>query len=257
MSLWIIGHLLAIGIGLSLGLIGGGGSVLAVPTLIYILGLPTSTAIAMSLIVVSIVSLIGIIPHWKQGNVNWKIALNFTPPAMLGAFLGARLGALPWISDTIQLVSFAVVMLIASYLMISKSKSPLHQKDAPKKHNSHSQSLPIAIALSGFGVGILTGFVGVGGGFAVIPALVLLGDIPMKKAVGTSLLIIAFNSTTGFLGYLDRVTIDWMLMISFATAAILGVLAGASLSKIISGAKLQTAFGYFLIAIAILILIKR
>ncbi len=255
MLLWIIGHLLAVGIGLSLGLIGGGGAVLAVPILIYVLGLPTSTAIAMSLIVVSIVSIIGIIPHWKQGNVNWKIAVNFTPPAMLGAFLGGRISALPWISDTMQLVSFAIVMLIASYLMISKSKSRLHKIDLSTKH--YSFPLAIGIALSGFGVGIITGFVGVGGGFAIIPALVLLGGIPMKKAVGTSLLIIAFNSATGFLGYLDRVTLDWNLMISFAGAAISGVLGGAYLARRIPGAKLQTAFGYFLVAIAILILIKR
>ena len=122
MATWITGHLLALFIGLSLGLIGGGGSILAVPILVYILGIDAKTAIAMSLAIVGIVSLIGVIPHWKQGNVNLKTAISFTPPAMLGAFLGARLAALPLITDTIQLVCFALIMLVASFFMIRQPK---------------------------------------------------------------------------------------------------------------------------------------
>jgi hypothetical protein len=159
------------------------------------------------------------------------------------------------VTDTLQLVSFAIIMLIASYLMIRKPKKPLGELSSPQKH--HPQYPWLAITLEGLGVGIITGFVGVGGGFAIIPALVLLGEIPMKQAIGTSLLIITFNSVTGFLGYLNQVNIDWNLMFSFTTAAALGVIVGAGLSQKISGTKLQTAFGYFLIAIAIFILIKR
>ncbi|MEL7078115.1 MAG: sulfite exporter TauE/SafE family protein [Cyanobacteria bacterium J06555_3] len=275
MATWITGHLLALLIGLSLGLIGGGGSILAVPILVYILGLNAKTAIAMSLAIVGIVSLIGVIPHGQQGNVNLKTALSFTPPAMLGAFLGARLAALPFVTDTIQLVSFAVMMLVASYFMIRKPQEVISDRvelSIPKKHNSKYAWL--AITLEGLGVGILTGFVGVGGGFAIIPALVLLGGIPMKEAIqrglgglpherlyqeaiGTSLLIITFKSATGFIGYLNQVAIDWNLMFTFTTVAILGVIWGAYFSGKIHGAKLQQAFGYFLIAIATFILIKR
>lgn len=258
MAIWIIGHLLAIVIGLSLGLIGGGGSILTVPILVYVLGLEAKTAIAMSLAIVGTVSLIGLIPHWQQGNVNLKTALSFTPPAMLGAFLGARLAALPFITDTLQLICFAVMMLIASYFMLRQPKTDLNEPvelSIPKK--PQFQYPWLSIILEGLAVGIITGFVGVGGGFAIIPALVLLGGIPMKEAIGTSLLIITFKSATGFLGYLNQVNIDWLLMVSFTLAAAIGVLGGANLTRKIQAAKLQQAFGYFLIAIAVLILIKR
>lgn len=258
MATWITGHLLALLIGLSLGLIGGGGSILAVPILVYVLGLNAKTAIAMSLAVVGIISLIGVVSHWKQGNVNLKTAFSFTPPAMLGAFLGARLAAFPVITDTIQLVCFALMMLVASYFMIRKpsEKSSDHVELAtPQKHQPKYPWL--AITLEGLGVGILTGFVGVGGGFAIIPALVLLGGIPMKEAIGTSLLIITFKSATGFVGYLGQVEIDWNLMLTFTTVAILGVIWGAYFSGKIRSEKLQQGFGYFLIAVATFILTKR
>lgn len=281
MATWIAGHLLALLIGLSLGLIGGGGSILAVPILVYVLGLDAKSAIAMSLAIVGIVSLIGVIPHWKLGNVNLKTAFSFTPPAMLGAFLGARLAALPFVTDTIQLVCFAVMMIVASYFMIRKpTKERLNKLDSELEKGSsslakdssyqlsatnyeperseHQPKYPwLAITLEGLGVGIVTGFVGVGGGFAIIPALVLLGGIPMKEAIGTSLLIITFKSATGFMGYLSQVAIDWNLMLTFSTVAILGIIWGAYFSGKIRSEKLQQAFGYFLIAVAIFILVKR
>jgi uncharacterized protein len=258
MATWITGHLLALLIGLSLGLIGGGGSILAVPILVYVLGLNAKTAIAMSLAIVGMVSLIGVIPHWRRGNVNLKTALSFAPPAMVGALLGSRLAALPFVTDTLQLICFAVMMLIASYFMIRKPKTNLsNQVDLARPQKRQSQYPWLAITLEGLGVGILTGFVGVGGGFIIIPALVLLGGIPMKEAIGTSLLIISFNSATGFLGYLNQVNINWNLTLTFTTVAILGVIWGTYFSSKIQGAKLQKAFGYFLIAIAVFILIKR
>lgn len=258
--IWIIGHFLAICIGLSLGLIGGGGSILAVPILVYVMGLGAKMAIAMSLVIVGTVSLIGAVPHWMQGNVNLRVAAMFAPTAMLGAYLGARLAGFPFITETIQLICFAIVMVLASLMMIRearqkhKNKDLLTEKDSFEPEQNHHW---FGIALEGLGVGILTGFVGVGGGFAIIPALVLLGGIPMKEAIGTSLIIITFKSITGFLGYLGQVNLDWNLMISFAIAASLGTISGAYLTRFIEAKQLQKAFGYFVLAIGIFVLIQH
>ncbi|PZD71132.1 hypothetical protein C1752_07860 [Acaryochloris thomasi RCC1774] len=255
----ILGHILAVGIGVSLGLIGGGGSILAVPLLVYVMGVGSKVAIAMSLAIVGTVSLVGAIPHWFQGNVNLKTVVIFTPVAMVGAYLGARLAGLPFISDTFQLISFGVVMVIASVLMIVKGgKQPDSSTSAAPKHGPHSGPIQwLAIPSEGLGVGVLTGFVGVGGGFLIIPALVLLGGIPMKEAVGTSLLIIAAKSATGFLGYLGQVEVDWNLIGSFTLAASFGTLIGAYLTRFIEAKKLQSGFGYFVLAVAIFVLAKR
>ena len=259
--IWLIGHLLAVCIGLSLGLIGGGGSILAVPILVYVMGLGSKGAIAMSLVIVGTVSLIGAIPHWLQGNVNLRTAIIFTPAAMLGAYTGARIAGLPFITGTFQLVCFGVIMVIASILMIRKSHSKsalvgagMSVDNATEKDHGHHWLL---IPVEGLGVGVLTGFVGVGGGFMIIPALVLLGGIPMKEAIGTSLLIITAKSATGFLGYLNQVSIDWALVTSFTLAASTGTIAGSYLTRFIDAKQLQKGFGYFVLAIAIFVLIKR
>jgi uncharacterized membrane protein YfcA len=253
----IIGVILALAVGGSLGLIGGGGSILAVPILRYVIGLEVKEAIAMSLAVVGIVSLIGAIPHWQQGNVNFRTVITFTPATMVGAFLGARLAALPVVTDTLQLICFGIVMVLASGLMIRKGS----HKGATGKENGSTTNQASQkgwlIPLEGLGVGVLTGFVGVGGGFMIIPALVLLGNIPMKEAIGTSLVIIAFNSASGFMGYLDQVSLNWPLMITFTLAASVGTLAGAYMTRFIDGKQLQKGFGYFVLAVAVLVLIKR
>jgi uncharacterized membrane protein YfcA len=259
----MLGYLFAIAIGLSLGLIGGGGSILAVPTLVYIVGVSAKEAIAMSLFVVGAVSLLGAFAHWKAGNVNFRTAALFAPVAMVGSYLGARLAGLPFVNDSFQLVAFGAVMVIASALMILKKDSP---KDSPTEveqtadHNhSHLGGIPtwLAIPVEGLVVGIVTGFVGVGGGFLIIPALVLLGGLPMKQAVGTSLLIIAFKSATGFWGYLGQVTLDWQVMIGFTVASALGTVAGVYLSRYVDGKHLQKGFGYFVLAVAVFVLINR
>lgn len=255
----VIGHVLAVCIGLSLGLIGGGGSILAVPILVYVMGVGAKVAIAMSLVIVGTVSLVGAIPHGIQGNVNLKMALVFTPAAMVGAYLGARLTALPSITETIQLICFGVVMVIASVLMIQKSKTEM--VDAAliieEQGASSIQHYGWIIPLEGLGVGILTGFVGVGGGFLIIPALVLVGGIPMKEAIGTSLVIIAAKSGTGFLGYIHQVTVDWGLVGSLTVAASLGTLVGSYLTRFINDEDLQTGFGYFVFLVAIFVLIRH
>jgi uncharacterized membrane protein YfcA len=257
----IIGHILAIAIGLSLGLIGGGGSILAVPILVYVMGLNSKIAIAMSLVIVGTVSIIGAIPHWRQGNINFKTAILFTPAAMMGAYLGAKVTALPFITDTFQLICFGIIMVIASVFMIRKASQKTDTQNVGLKTSGKSSApkFPpwLAILFQALVVGVITGFVGVGGGFLIIPALVLWAGIPMKEAIGTSLVIIAANSTTGFLGYVTQVTIDWNLVISFIIAASAGIILGAYLTKYIDAKKLQKSFGYFVLAVAIFVLIKR
>jgi len=256
--------MLAVGIGLSLGLLGGGGSILAVPILIYVMNIQSSAAIAMSLFIVGSVSLLGVIPYARQKQVNWSIAAAFIPTAMLGAYLGSQLIKLAFITETVQLVSFGLVMLAASVLMIRKRNNTDPQTE--NKETAHIGGAAaatarllswLAISLEGFGAGIVTGFVGVGGGFLIIPALVLLSGIPMKTAVGTSLVIIAFNSATGFLGYVDQVSINWALTGSFTVAAALGTVLGSTLSLSVEASKLQKAFAYFVLSVAIFVLIKR
>jgi uncharacterized membrane protein YfcA len=244
-----------------LRLIGGGGSILAVPILRYIMGVGAREAIAMSLFIVGCVSVIGIIPHWRQGNVNLPVAISFIPPAMVGAFLGAKITELPFITDTIQLVAFGIVMLLASIFMIKKSSGKkLDEKETSEKVKAIGKDKTKKILLTiveGLVVGILTGFVGVGGGFLIIPALVLIGGIPMKEAIGTSLLIIATKSASAFMGYLTLVNIDWMLTIGFTLAASLGIVFGSYLGKKIDAKYLQKGFGYFVLVVAVFVLIAR
>lgn len=250
----IVGYCLAAAIGISLGLLGGGGSILAVPVLVYVMGVAPKTAIAMSLIIVGTVSLLGVIPHWRLGNVRLQTALLFSPTAMLGAYLGARLSALPFITDTVQLGLFAVTMLLAAVLMIHKSTQLSQAGNEPDEQNSQPISkhhhLGFWIAVEGLGVGVLTGLVGIGGGFAIVPVLVLLANIPIEQAAGTSLLIIALKSFTGFLGYWGQVELDWQLLASFTLAASGGILLGVYFIPSIKAQQLQKGFGCFLLLIA-------
>lgn len=259
--LYALGHLLAIAIGVSLGILGSGGSVLALPVLVYVMGIPTKSAIAMTLIVVGSVSLLGVIPHWRRGHVNGKTAIVFGSATMLGAYLGARLATQPWITATFQMGLFGVAMLLAAGLMIHRAaKSELPPEAV--EHEAFYQP-PICkycwlwLMTEGIGVGGLTGLVGVGGGFAIVPALVLLAKIPMKQAIATSLLIIAGNSIAGLLGYWGHIYLDWRLTVSFTFAAALGTLLGSYFGQFISARQLQKGFGYFLIAIASFVLVKN
>lgn len=255
----IIGYLLAATIGISLGLIGGGGSVLAVPILVYVMGVAPKPAIAMTLVIVGVVSLIGTISHWQQGNVNLRKAVIFGSSTMVGAFLGAKIAI--FLTGTMQMILFAVMMLIAATFMIRRSGKTIMVTTNGKTDLSLYPS-PVCkycwlwLLTEGLGIGILTGLVGVGGGFAIVPALVLLGKTPMKEAIGTSLVIIAFNSAAGFIGYWGTVDLDWSLMISFTVLAGLGTFMGAYLSRFVSAKHLQKSFGYFLIAVAAFILLQ-
>lgn len=243
-----IGFLLAILIGLSLGLLGGGGSILTVPVLVYALKMDPKQSIALSLAIVGMTSLIGSIGHFKAKNINLKVAAIFGPVAMAGTFLGAKLSV--FLSGATQLILFAIVMLIAAFFMFRGNSN-----NEVNVENS-KLNIPLIVA-EGIFVGILTGLVGVGGGFMIVPALVLLANIPMKKAVGTSLIIIALKSFAGFIGYLDKVTIDWVFLGQFTIFTIIGIIAGSYLVRFIPAQKLKKSFAIFLVIMGIFILYKN
>ena len=259
----IIGFAAAIVIGISLGLIGGGGSILTVPVLVYILGVNPVLATAYSLFVVGSTSLVGAATYMRKGLVNYKTALVFAVPSFIAVFLTRKflVPALPDPLFTVGeaiitknigiMVFFALIMLAASYSMITAKKCVDCNEDEPVAFN-----FPM-IALEGSVVGVITGIVGAGGGFLIIPALVLLAKLPMKMAVGTSLLIIAAKSLIGFLGDLSTQTIDWQMLLIFTSLSIVGIFIGSALSKKINEKILKTGFGWFVLVMGIYIITKE
>jgi uncharacterized protein len=262
-SIVIIGFAAAILIGISLGLIGGGGSILTVPVLVYILGVNPVLATAYSLFVVGSTSLVGAATYMRKGLVNYKTALVFAVPSFIAVFLTRKflVPALPDPLFTVGeaiitknigiMVFFALIMLAASYSMITTKKCVDCDEDEPVAFN-----FPM-IALEGSVVGVITGIVGAGGGFLIIPALVLLAKLPMKMAVGTSLLIIAAKSLIGFLGDLSTQTIDWQMLLIFTSLSIVGIFIGSALSKKINEKILKTGFGWFVLVMGIYIITKE
>jgi uncharacterized membrane protein YfcA len=262
-SIVIIGFSAAILIGVSLGLIGGGGSILTVPVLVYILGVDPVLATAYSLFVVGSTSLVGAGTYMKKGLVNYKTALVFAIPSFIAVFLTRKflVPALPDPLFTVGeaiitknigiMVFFALIMLAASFSMIKGKKGGDAADEEEVKFN-----FPI-IALEGSVVGVITGIVGAGGGFLIIPALVLLAKLPMKMAVGTYLLIIAAKSLIGFLGDLSSQTIDWQLLLIFTSLSIVGIFIGSALSKKINEKILKTGFGWFVLVMGIYIITKE
>ena len=240
----IIGFALAAVIGLSLGLMGGGGSILTVPVFVYVIGLPAKQAIAMSLPVVGATSLVGALSHWRAGNVRLQTAFGFGVVAMIGSFLGARLaGFLP---GAVQLMLLAIVMLAAAASMLRRKRAG----DAAGTEAESRAAIPVGkLAAVGLAVGVLTGIIGIGGGFLIVPALVVLGRVPMKQAVGTSLLVIAMNSASGFAGYAGSVDIPWGFLARFTAVSIAGILVGTYLVRFVSAAALKRGFALFLIVI--------
>lgn len=262
MITYLIGHLLSVGIGVSLGLLGGGGSVLALPVLVYVMGIPTKPAVAMTLIMVGTVSAISALSHARRGNVNLRLAAIFGSTTLVGAYLGARLAAQPWVTATVQMTLFGLAMLGAAGLMILRTARTQPGDPHQPSPRSNFYYQPVCkycwlwLMTEGLGIGVLTGLVGVGGGFALVPALVLFGKLPVREAMGTSLLIIAGNSAAGLLGYLNTVPLDGHLITTFTLAAGLGALVGGELSHRIPVQALQKGFGYFLLAIATFVLVK-
>lgn len=267
----VLGLALAALIGLSLGILGGGGSILTVPIFVYVLGFGAKEAIAMSLAVVGTTSLFGTLSHWRAGNVNLRVATIFGVVAMAGTYLGARLAV--YFSGAAQLILFAVVMLMAAFFMFREKKpvvtdGPLTAPDAEKGEGGRAAMVPERepglaqmslglIVIEGVAVGVLTGLVGVGGGFLIVPALVLLGKLPMKQAVGTSLLVIAMKSAAGFFGYLGQVEVPWGFMAMFTGVAISGIFAGTFLVRYLSQSALKRAFAVFLVLMGVFIIYQN
>jgi len=262
-SVEILGFGASIIIGISLGLIGGGGSILTLPVLVYLLNISPIISTAYSLFIVGTTSLVGSVSFMKKRLVNYKTALVFAIPSFTTVFLTRKylVQAIPdpllnitglEISKNVGImVFFALIMLAASYSMIKTKKNPDEECETSLKFN-----YPM-IALEGGLVGILTGIVGAGGGFLIIPALVLFARLPMKMAVGTSLLIIAAKSLIGFLGDLSNITVDWAFLLPFTALSVIGIFIGSYLSKFIPGEKLKKAFGWFVLVMGIYIITKE
>jgi uncharacterized membrane protein YfcA/rhodanese-related sulfurtransferase len=243
----------AVAIGLVLGLLGSGGSILTVPVLVYLAGEPDKVAIAESLAIVGAIAAVGALPYARQKLVHWRSVLYFGVPGILGTYGGAALSA--FVPGAVQLALFAVVMLLAAGLMLRG------KKEAGAQSEGRRQAAWL-IALEGLVVGVLTGLVGVGGGFLIVPALVLLGGLSMRLAVGTSLLIIAAKSAAGFWKYLDvlagdGLSVDWQLIGLFAAVGIVGSFAGNALSQRVPQAQLKRGFAVFLVIMGGFILVKE
>lgn len=239
---------LAVGIGVSLGLLGGGGSILAVPLLVYVADLPTKEAIATSLLVVGATSAVGVLPHARARRVRWRTGLVFGTAGMTGAYTGGRLAA--YIPGAVLLAGFALMMLATSIAMI-RGRRPKPGKPVPHE-------LPVLrVIADGIIVGLVTGLVGAGGGFLVVPALALLGGLPMPVAVGTSLVVIAMKSFAGLAGYLSTVHINWPLAAAVTAAAILGSLAGGRLAGRIPEVILRKTFGWFVAVMGVFVLAQQ
>jgi uncharacterized membrane protein YfcA len=259
----IIGYIASLVIGISLGLIGGGGSILTVPVLVYLFGVEPVLATSYSLFIVGLSSLVGVIPKYKQGLVNLKTALIFGIPAIAAVFATRKfivpvipkqvftLGDFVITKSILMMVLFAILMVFASISMIRDKKKKEVSENGTQKFN-----YPI-ILLEGAVVGVLTGLVGAGGGFLIIPALVLLSNLPMKQAVGTSLLIIAAKSLIGFTGDVSQYTMDWKLLLTVSAIAVAGIFIGDALSKKIDGNKLKKGFGWFVLVMGVYIIVKE
>lgn len=258
----ILTLVLAALVGVALGALGGGGSILTVPLLTYVAGMPPKEAIATSLVVVGVTSLFSLGVHARHRRVRWRTGLIFGSAGMAGAFAGGLIGG--HLPGTVLMVAFALVMIATAFAMITRS-SPSPRRDAPRTDNTETDNtrtdntepdgvptgdhdLPVVRTLiDGVVVGLVTGVVGAGGGFLIVPALVLLGGLSMPIAVGTSLLVIAMKSFAGVAGYLTTVTLNWPVVAAVTAMAVLGALVGARLSGRVPAAALQRGFGVFVL----------
>lgn len=247
--------------GLTLGLLGGGGSILTVPILVYLLGINPVLATAYSLFVVGTTSLVGAVRNIMKGMVDIKVAVVFAIPAFIAVYLTRRyivpaipeeiftIGEFVLTKDLAVMLFFALIMLAASFSMIRGRKEKEVDQNAKLK-------MPL-IVLEGAVVGVLTGLVGAGGGFLIIPALVLFANLPMKRAVATSLVIIAVKSLIGFLGDVQNLEIDWIFLLTFTGFSIIGIFIGIYLNKFIDGKSLKKGFGWFVLVMGIYIILKE
>lgn len=248
MSLLLLSALLAILVGLTLGLLGGGGSILTLPILVYLLKVDTTPAIAISLFVVATTSAVATVQHARAKNVDFRTGLIFSAAGMVGAVAGGQIA--PLLSDRFLLLLFAAIMLTTAVAMLRKKPAT----DEAEEVVTNDRPLPVAkILIEGVIVGAITGMVGAGGGFLVVPALALLGGLSMQRAIGTSLLVITAKSYAGFASLMATTSIDWALTLTFTAAAIAGTLPGVYLAKKIPAAGLRKGFAIFVLLMAVFI----
>jgi len=259
----IAGYIASALIGISLGLIGGGGSILTMPVLVYLFNVSPALATSYSLFVVGSSSLVGAWNNYKKGLVSIKTALLFGMSSIGTVFL-TRKFIMPAIPEEIKHIgSYTItkpllIMVLFAVLMLAAAVSMIRTKAKGKKDAVPERGIPLAsLLLNGLGIGLVTGLLGAGGGFLLIPSLVLLVKLPMKEAVGTSLLIIAMNSLIGFTGDLGHHTIDWRLLLTISILAIAGIFVGGFISKRIPGEKLKAGFGWFVLAMGIYIIFRE
>ncbi len=262
----ILGYISSIFMGISLGLIGGGGSILTLPILVYLFGLPPMVATGYSLFIVGITALFGGLQAIQKGLVDFKTGLLFAVPSFLGVYLSRawvipalpdpvmQFGSLAFSKNLLLMVLFALLMIVASYSMIrgvgkTSVKAPLSLSALQKS---------LLIGFEGLIVGSITGMVGAGGGFLIIPALVILVGLPMKRAIATSLFIIAIKSLFGFMGDLQKnPTVDWTLLLSISAIAVAGLFLGSYLSRFVAEDKLKKGFGWFVLIMGSGILMQQ
>jgi uncharacterized membrane protein YfcA len=244
----IVASMLALLVGVSLGVMGGGGSILTVPILRYVLRYEAHRAIAVSMLVVGATSLAALVPHALRRHVRWKVGGTFGAAGMVGAFLAGRLAH--FIPSVVLLAAFALMMWVTAFAM-------LHERAVAQRAPAAPNSLRRTIA-HGFGVGVITGLLGAGGGFVVVPALIFLANLPMEQAVGTSLVVVAMNAAAGFLGLAGGVVaIDMRVAITMVTAAVVGSVAGGLATHSISPGSLRKSFGWFVVAMGLFVLTQE
>ncbi|MFG2747048.1 sulfite exporter TauE/SafE family protein [Streptomyces chartreusis] len=234
-------------IGVALGVLGGGGSILTVPILVYLAGMETKEAIATSLFVVGVTSAAGVVAHARAGRVRWRTGLLFGLAGMIGAYAGGRVAE--FIPGTVLLLAFALMMIATAVAMIRG------RRGTPKR--THHELPVLHVLLDGIVVGVVTGLVGAGGGFLVVPALALLGGLPMSVAVGASLLVISMKSFAGLAGYLASVHIDWGLAALVTATAVVGGLLGGRIAGRIPQDALRKSFGWFVAVMGVFVLCQQ
>ncbi|WP_153796778.1 sulfite exporter TauE/SafE family protein [Foetidibacter luteolus] len=254
----ILGYIASLLIGISLGLIGSGGSILTMPVMVYLFGIQPLAATSYSLFVVGSTSLVGAVQNYKRGLVNLHTALLFGASSVFTVFVTRRffiplipgtlfsIGSLVVTENMLTMLLFAALMILAAISMMRKEANAHHQRSAPTNNTAK-------LLLYGIGIGFVTGLLGAGGGFLLIPTLVMLAGIPIKEAIGTSLLIIALNSLIGFTGDLQHQHINWRLMLVITALATPGIFIGNALNKKISSTRLKKAFGWFILAMGLYI----
>lgn len=261
----IFGYISAIAIGLMLGMVGGGGSILTVPVLVYLMGINPLLATTSSLFIVGATSFVGGIRAYSKKHVDFRTVTEFGIPSIFSIFLTRHylldkipdylftIGSINISRDMFLMIIFAILMLLASISMI-RSKEEIEEKEeaGERKHGS-----TMVLIFLGLAIGVITGLLGAGGGFLIIPALILFLRLPMKTAVGTSLLIIGINSVFGFLFSLKQFEYNWLMLVLFTSLAILGIYIGSRLAERIPGPALKKAFGWFVFAMGIYILVKE